>query len=288
MRFKAPQDYAGQRHKAVTLLGMSGVGKTTLAARLPTDRWFHYSGDYRIGTKYLAEPILDNVKEQAMQVPFLRELLRSDSIYINNNITIHNLEPVSTFLGKLGDPAKGGLAVEEFKRRQRLHRKAEILAMRDVEDFIGKAQRIYGYDHFINDAGGSLCEIVELDDAQDSVLPVLSRSTLILYIRTSAEQEQLLRQRARQNPKPLFYREDFLDPQIAAYLRETGAGSIAEIDPNQFVAWVFPRLVAHRLPRYQAFADRYGYTVTADDTATVRDERDFDALVGAAIARATP
>src|SRR5258708_7566358 len=252
MRFTAPQDYAGQRHKAVTLLGMSGVGKTTLAARLPTDRWFHYSGDYRIGTKYLAEPILDNVKEQAMQVPFLRELLRSDSIYINNNITIHNLEPVSTFLGKLGDPAKGGLPVEEFKRRQRLHRKAEILAMRDVEEFIGKAQRIYGYDHFVNDAGGSLCEIVELDDARDSVLPVLSRSTLVLYIRTSAEQEQLLRQRARQNPKPLFYREDFLDLQIAAYLRETGASSVAAIDPNQFVAWVFPHLVAHRLPRYQA------------------------------------
>jgi hypothetical protein len=286
MRFPAPQDYARQRHKAVTLLGMSGVGKTTLAARLPTDRWFHYSGDYRIGTKYLAEPILDNVKEQAMQVPFLRELLRSDSIYICNNITIHNLEPVSTFLGKLGDPAKGGLAVEEFKRRQRLHRKAEILAMRDVEDFIGKAQRIYGYDHFINDAGGSLCEIVDLDNPQDTVLPVLARSTLILYIKASAEQEELLRQRARQNPKPLFYREDFLDPQIAAFLAETGAGSVAEIDPNRFVAWIFPRLVAHRLPRYQAFADRHGYTVSADEVASVRDERDFEALIGTAIGRA--
>ena len=286
MRFSAPQDYARQRHKAVTLLGMSGIGKTTLAARLPTDRWFHYSGDYRIGTKYLAEPILDNVKEQAMQVPFLRELLRSDSIYICNNITIHNLEPVSTFLGKLGDPGKGGLPVDEFKRRQRLHRKAEILAMRDVEDFIGKAQRIYGYDHFINDAGGSLCEIVDLDNPQDSVLPVLARSTLILYIKASAEQEELLRQRARQNPKPLFYREDFLDPQIAAYLAETGTRSVTEIEPNQFVAWIFPRLVAHRLPRYQAFADRHGYTVSADEVATVRDERDFEALIGTAIGRA--
>jgi len=286
MRFSAPQDYARQRHKAVTLLGMSGIGKTTLAARLPTDRWFHYSGDYRIGTKYLAEPILDNVKEQAMQVPFLRELLRSDSIYICNNITIHNLEPVSTFLGKLGDQARGGLPVDEFKRRQRLHRKAEILAMRDVEDFIGKAQRIYGYDHFINDAGGSLCEIVDLDNPLDSVLPVLARSTLILYVKASPEQEELLRQRARQNPKPLFYREDFLDPQITAYLAETRTGSVAEIDPNQFVAWIFPRLVAHRLPRYQSFADRHGYTVSADEAATVRDERDFDALIGTAIGRA--
>jgi GTPase SAR1 family protein len=38
-------------HKAITLLGMSGVGKTTLAYKLPASKWFHYSGDYRIGTK---------------------------------------------------------------------------------------------------------------------------------------------------------------------------------------------------------------------------------------------
>jgi hypothetical protein len=286
MLFAAPQDYTGQPHKAVTLLGMSGVGKTTLASRLPTHRWFHYSGDYRIGTKYLAEPILDNIKEQAMQVPFLRDLLRSDSIYINSNITINNLEPVSAFLGKLGNPAKGGLTVDEFKRRQRLHRKAEILTMRDVEEFIIKAQRIYGYDHFINDAGGSLAEIVDFDDPHDTVLPALTRSTLILYIQATPEHEAMLCERAKTNPKPLFYREDFLDPQIAAYLKETGTANADTIDPNHFVAWIFPRLIRHRLPRYQMMADRYGYSVTADEVMGVRDETDFDALVCAAIARA--
>ena len=57
-------------HKAVSLLGMSGVGKTTVSNRLPKSEWFHYSADYRIGTKYLEEPILDNIKRQAMRVPW--------------------------------------------------------------------------------------------------------------------------------------------------------------------------------------------------------------------------
>ena len=42
-------------HKCVTLLGMSGVGKTWLSDLLRRSDWFHYSGDYRIGTRYLDE-----------------------------------------------------------------------------------------------------------------------------------------------------------------------------------------------------------------------------------------
>ncbi|MGH8510685.1 MAG: hypothetical protein ACREU8_04680, partial [Gammaproteobacteria bacterium] len=52
---------------------MSGVGKTHLANILRSSHWFHYSGDYRIGTRYLGEAILDNIKQQAMQIPFLQE-----------------------------------------------------------------------------------------------------------------------------------------------------------------------------------------------------------------------
>ncbi len=265
-------------HKAITLLGMSGVGKTTLANKLPKSSWFHYSGDYRIGTKYLAEPILDNIKRQAMQVSFLRDLLRSDSIYIASNITVHNLEPVSTFLGKIGRPDLGGLPVEEFKRRQRLHREAEIGAMRDVEQFIRKAREIYGYDHFINDAGGS---VVELDDPETE--EVLARNTLILYLKADAELEKLLVERAISDPKPLYYQEDFLDRKLAEYLAETGLSSPNEIVPDEFVRWIFPALVAHRRPKYEALANKYGYTVDARRAESVRTEQDFLELVASAL-----
>ena len=34
--------------------------------------WFHYSVDYRIGTRYMGEYIADNFKREAMKVPLLR------------------------------------------------------------------------------------------------------------------------------------------------------------------------------------------------------------------------
>jgi hypothetical protein len=265
-------------HKAITLLGMSGVGKTTLANKLPKTSWFHYSGDYRIGTKYLAEPILDNIKRQAMQIGFLRDLLRSDSIYIASNISVHNLEPVSTFLGKIGRPDLGGLPVEEFKKRQALHREAEIGAMRDVEQFIQKAREIYGYDHFLNDAGGS---VVELEDPTTEA--VLAEHTLILYLKPDVELEQELVRRAIENPKPLYYQEAFLDRKLAEYLAETGLSSPNQIVPDDFVRWIFPALVAHRRPKYEALAAKHGYTVDARRAEQVRDEQDFLELVASAL-----
>ncbi len=269
------------RNRSVTLLGMSGVGKTYLSGMLRGHDWFHFSGDYRIGTRYLDEPILDMIKQQAMQVPFLKDLLRRDWIDIRNNIKINDLGPVLSFVGKLGNPELDGVPLDDFVRRQALYRDAEIAAMRDVPEFIRKAHDIYGYEHFVNDVGGSLCE---LEDA--SIIDLLATHTLILYIQvTDAEEEQKLIDRAVSDPKPLYYRPAFLQEQLAIYLQETGLAYAAEIDPNAFGRWVFPRLFRSRIPRYEAIAGPHGYTVTSREVAQVRDERDFLDLLETAIAR---
>jgi hypothetical protein len=274
-----PQQFLDWESKSITLLAMSGAGKTTLSNKLPKDKWFHYSGDYRIGTKYLEEPILDNIKQQAMGVPFLRDLLKSDSIYMCSNITVENLSPVSSFLGKLGDPAKGGLSLAEFKRRQALHHQAEIAAMNDVPDFIHKAETIYGYRHFINDAGGSVCEL----DCPD-VLETLAQHTVIIYIEIPPALEQTIIDRAKQDPKPLYYRSAFLDEHLEQYLQLQGFSSTDQITPDDFVTWVFPKLFKSRVPRYQAIAQQYGYTISADAVAQVRSESDFMQLIANAMA----
>jgi len=274
------EEFRAWDNKRITLLGMSGVGKTRLATMLRSSDWFHFSGDYRIGTRYLDEPILDNIKQQAMQVPFLRDLLRSDSIYIRNNITVDNLQPVASFLGKLGNPELGGLPLEEFKRRQRLHHVAEVAAMKDVPEFLRKAQEIYGYKHFINDGGGSVCE---LDD--QSVIDVLRENTLVVYIKATRDDEKELIRRAEKAPKPLYYREAFLDEQLAEFLKERSLDFVAQIDPDDFVRWMFPRLFYARIPRYEAIADSYGYTISTKELAGVSDEASFIELVADVLAR---
>ena len=277
MRMSA-EEFTKAPRKSVTLMGMSGVGKTVLANRLPATRWFIYSGDYRIGTQYLREPILDNIKLRAMEVPFLRNLLRSDSIYIESNITVHNLRPISTFLGKLGAPDQGGLPLKEFRRRQGLHRDAEVRAMRDVASFIEKAERIYGYMHFVNDAGGSICEL-----GDSGAVDTLIEHTVILYLEASAEDEEKLVERARKEPKPMYYSPEFLQRSLPEFLKERKLDDIEKASPDDFTLWAFPRLIAHRRPLYAALAREHGYTVSARDAQGVRNEADFVDLVADAI-----
>jgi len=264
--------------KRVTLLGMSGVGKTRLANLLRDENWFHYSVDYRIGTRYVGEAILDNIKTQAMQVPFLRELLLSDSIYIANNITFNNLKPLSTFLGKLGSPDKLGLSLAEFKRRQALHLDAEINAIKDIPSFITKANSVYGYDNFLNDASGSFCEI---DDKQ--VIDDVASNTLMIYIEADAADEKMLIERAAREPKPLYYRESFLDEHLTLYMREKSIEYIAQIEPDDFVRWVFPKLFRTRVPRYKAIAQQHGYTIAARDAFAVSSADEFLELIGSVL-----
>jgi hypothetical protein len=283
MRFSSSQDFRNLPRKAVTVLGMSGVGKTTLARLLLDAHWFQYSVDYRIGTRYMDEHITDNYKREAMKNPFLRDLLRSDSIYISSNITFENLAPLSTYLGKPGNPDLGGIPFAEYKRRQVQHRDAEIRALQDVPEFIRRANDIYGYEHFICDSGGSLCEVVNPDDADDPVLKALAETSVLLYIEGTPEHTAMLVQRFRKQPKPMYYQPAFLDAKWEEYKALNKISQDNAVDPDGFAVWGFEQLLHHRIPLYAKIAKNFGHTVRMRDIPNVTSEEGFMNLVSTAI-----
>jgi hypothetical protein len=283
MIYPDAQSWREAKAKRILVFGMSGLGKTHLSDLLrQSGGWFHYSIDYRIGTRYLGEHIVDNFKRVAMRQPFLRNLLLSDSIYIASNITFDNLAPLSTWLGKPGDPDKGGLPFDEYMRRQALHREAEVAALLDTVRFIERARDLYGYDNFVCDSSGSICEVVDPDDPNDPVLTALAPHLLPVHIKgTDAHVDELVR-RFDRAPKPMYYHPDILEREWAEYLSETRADP-DKVDPDGFVRWTYRRALDRREPIYRQIARNWGVSVAAEDVARVRSADEGIDLVAQAL-----
>lgn len=262
-------------------MGMSGVGKTTLSRKLPTEKWFHYSGDYRIASHYLNDEIGDCLKIEAMKSPLIAALLKSDSVYIGSNLSIDNLAPVSAYIGKLGKADLGGLDLSTFLTRQRKHYQAEIAACYDIGYFKSRAAQLYGYEYFLHDAGGSICE---LDD--EAVIAYMAKETEFVYLHADDDLSAAITERALQYPKPLYYNEAFLMQQLKDYCELEADAPLSEIarctatiEPNAFIQFVIPKLMAHRRARYLTIAECYGRVIEAKVAYQIRDEADFLALL---------
>ncbi|SLN42397.1 hypothetical protein AQS8620_01692 [Aquimixticola soesokkakensis] len=281
--YHSAADWQAEPEKRVILFAMSGLGKTHVSNMLRSDgTWYHYSIDYRIGTRYMGEPIEDNLKFEAMKNPYLRGLLMTDSIYIGSNITFDNLAPVSAFLGKPGSVAKGGLPMTEYRRRQSLFQTAEEAALLDTAHFINRARDLYGYPNFVCDTGGSICEWVDAHNPDDPILTALAREAVLVWIEGSEDHTAELVRRFDRAPKPMAYQPAFLEKIWAQYLAETGLPE-AQVDPDAFIRYTYAAALAHRQPRYRAMADKWGVTVKAEDVARATSPQAFNDLIGQAI-----
>lgn len=74
----------------------------------------------------------------------------------------------------------------------------------------------------MSDSGGSLCEVVDVNDPHDAVLQCLSQHTMLVYIRGTADHARMLVERFRKHPKPMYYNPGFLDAKMARVQDGTG------------------------------------------------------------------
>ena len=278
MLYTKPEDWKNAKSKRVLLFGMSGLGKTYISNMLRAHGdWFHYSIDYRIGTRYLGELISDSYKLAAMKTPYLGELLKSDSIYIESNITFDNLTPLSNYLGKPGNIELGGIPIVEYEKRQEQHRKAEIAALLDTGYFVSRSKEIYQYENFICDSGGSICEVVDPEDPNDPVMKHLSQNTLLVWIKGSEAHTEALIERFDKNPKPMCYQESFLATKWEEFLSLKNINA-NKVDPNEFIRWTYSKALSHRQPRYEKMS-KWGITVKAEDIEKVKNTNQFNLLI---------
>lgn len=233
----------------ITLIGMSGMGKTYISMVLSEQGWKHYSCDYEIGTKYLSENI-------------------QKTLNINEKITVDNLGYLSQFIGKLGDQSLQGLPLDEFLRRQQLYYNAECQTVRDSIQLLEEHQKA------VIDSSGSLCEILD-----EELIDELGQKSLFIYLEASEDDKVKLMRRAQEKPKPLFFPPNKFQEWLQDYLRSVNLSSPDEMNPNDFSRWIFPKLLASRLPKYQRLSDKYGVTIPASRFENLSSMQKFKDIV---------
>jgi hypothetical protein len=80
----------------------------------------------------------------------------------------------------------------------------------------------------------------------------------------------------------MSYQPEFLSRVWEDYLSKNNV-SEADVDPDAFIRWTYAQALAHRQPRYEAMAQNWGVTVTADQISAVRDEAGFEDLIASAL-----
>jgi hypothetical protein len=93
----------------------------------------------------------------------------------------------------------------------------------------------------------------------------------------------MLVDRFQKHPKPMYYNPAFLDTKWAEYKVVRGIDADDQVDPDDFAVWGFEQLLAHRIPLYEAIAERYGYVIDMEAVPGVKTEDDLLALLARTI-----
>ncbi len=225
--------------KSITLIGMSGAGKSHISCQLAKWGWLNYSCDLEIASKYLKDEL-------------------------DSKCSANDISALSNYLGRIGE-----LPLDKFKYRQKSYYDAEILALENMDNVVNNTK-----ENFVHDSTGSL---VEIED--DSLIQKIANQTLLIYLKTGEKEEREVLRRARDYPKPLFFPPAFLTEKLKQYLSEFNLRSVNEIEADEFLRWVFPLLFESRKPKYQKIADLYGVTIPSSEFLDLKSSDEFIEII---------
>ena len=159
-----------------------------------------------------------------------------------------------------------------------MHHAAEFNSLKDTVQFIDRSTGIYRYPHFVCDSSGSICEVVDPESDSGGLLQELSRNLLLVWIREGPEHRDQLLARYRRAPKPMYYRQEFLEINWRSYLQLRGIAE-SEVDPDDFSCWIYEKALDARQSRYEAIARNWGVVIDASDVVTADSEAAFCGLI---------
>ena len=125
MKYSSADEFLNADHKSITLMGMSGVGKSYLSLQMAEWGWSHFSCDLEIANVHLKDKI-------------------------QGSVSADDLSALSSYIGKVGD-----FPIDEFKARQARYYMAEVAALNAASKESAKHKK------FVHDSTGSLCEITD-------------------------------------------------------------------------------------------------------------------------------
>ena len=243
----------GFQFKRFALLGMSGLGKTFISRTLvKQDDWLHYSVDYEIG----------------------KILFKNTHRNLLDGFEVGNLTNLSNFLGKPGSQSMGGISFSEYLTRQQLHRDAEIKATLNASSLVERSPEL---SHFVCDTSGSICELVNPSDENDTILKSLSKNFLIICLEAPDSMHQVLIERFLAKPKPMYFQEDFLN-SLWQNFRNDASNINDQINPDDFMIYGFKALIKRRKAIFDTISKNWGISLNVERLREVKTAAD---LIGA-------
>ena len=262
---------------AIVLIGMSGIGKTTNAEKYgEKTTWADARQKMRESGIFLYISADDEIANRLADPIVLAE---SEGENVADDLHQQPVDRLANFVGKFGAEKHGGLAREEFFKRQGLYRNAE---QDDLEALPALLDSAYGKEPpllqpLLYDTTGSFCEV--LKNRSHPLYRALTKYARIVYLECSKKEEEVLLQRQVERPKPMVYDEIFFEEWLQNYKKkdcreqesmeqesmeqesmeqesvEQESMEEEDIEPDDFLRFVFPKAIAYRRARYEDLAD---------------------------------